>query len=104
MSEIEKIEIHTTVTFVYKEDTKEEKEAIDNTILKMPIEDLEMKVRIYHCLNGEGIITIGDLIKTNKHQLRCIPNLGKKSIREIENILASRGLELSEDPRKPPTK
>jgi DNA-directed RNA polymerase subunit alpha len=95
MSETEKIEIHTTVTFVYKEDTKEE-ESIDDPVLKRPIEDLEVTVRAYHCLRGADIITIGDLIKRNKRQLWRIPNLGKKSIRDIENLLASRGLKLAD--------
>lgn len=63
-------------------------------IMRERIEDLELTVRSANCLKGEGIERIGDLVKRSRNDLMRTPNLGKKSIGEIEGRLAERGLEL----------
>jgi DNA-directed RNA polymerase subunit alpha len=58
------------------------------------IEELELGVRSYNCLKREGIQTVGDLISKTEAELLNIPNFGKKSIDEVNDKLAARGLSL----------
>jgi len=58
------------------------------------IEDLELGVRSYNCLKREGIQTVGDLVSKTEAELLNIPNFGKKSIDEVNDKLAARGLSL----------
>ncbi len=58
------------------------------------IEELELGVRSYNCLKREGIQTVGDLVSKTEAELLNIPNFGKKSIDEVKEKLASRGLGL----------
>lgn len=66
---------------------------IDPVLLK-PVDDLELTVRSANCLKAENIYYIGDLIQRTEVELLKTPNLGKKSLTEIKDILASRGLSL----------
>ena len=59
-----------------------------------PVDDLELTVRSANCLKAENIYYIGDLIQRTEVELLKTPNLGKKSLTEIKDILASRGLSL----------
>lgn len=59
-----------------------------------PVDDLELTVRSANCLKAESIFFIGDLIQRNEVDLLKTPNLGKKSLTEIKNVLASHGLSL----------
>ena len=59
-----------------------------------PINDLEFTVRTNNCLHAEGIETIGDLLKWSALRLLATPNLGRKSLREIEEKLKNHGLRL----------
>jgi DNA-directed RNA polymerase subunit alpha len=61
------------------------------------IEELELGVRSYNCLKRAGIQTVGDLISKSEAELNAIPNFGKKSIDEVIETLAARGLHLRED-------
>jgi len=62
------------------------------------IEELELGVRSYNCLKREGIQTIGDLLAKTEAELLNVPNLGQKSIDEVQEKLSDRGLSLrSED-------
>jgi DNA-directed RNA polymerase subunit alpha len=61
------------------------------------IEELELGVRSYNCLKRAGIATVGDLISKSEAELNAIPNFGKKSIDEVIETLAARGLHLRED-------
>jgi DNA-directed RNA polymerase subunit alpha len=61
------------------------------------IEELELGVRSYNCLKRAGIATVGDLIAKSEAELNAIPNFGKKSIDEVIETLAARGLHLRED-------
>ena len=72
----------------------EEKEEEIDPILLRPVDDLELTVRSANCLKAESIYYIGDLIQRNEVELLKTPNLGKKSLTEIKDVLASRGLSL----------
>ena len=61
------------------------------------IEELEFGVRSYNCLKREGIQTVGDLVSKTEAELLNIPNFGKKSIDEVKDKLAERGLSLRGD-------
>ena len=63
-------------------------------ILLRPVDDLELTVRSANCLKAESIYYIGDLIQRTEVELLKTPNLGKKSLTEIKDVLASRGLSL----------
>ncbi len=58
------------------------------------IEELELGVRSYNCLKRAGIQTVGDLISKTEAELAAIPNFGRKSIEEVKETLAARGLSL----------
>jgi DNA-directed RNA polymerase subunit alpha len=63
-------------------------------ILMRPVDDLELTVRSANCLKAENIYYIGDLIQRTENELLKTPNLGRKSLNEIKEVLASRGLTL----------
>jgi DNA-directed RNA polymerase subunit alpha len=73
-------------------DVPEEPE-IDPILLR-PVDDLELTVRSANCLKAEQIYYIGDLIQRTEVELLKTPNLGKKSLTEIKDVLASKGLSL----------
>jgi len=72
----------------------EEKEEEIDPILLRPVDDLELTVRSANCLKAESIYYIGDLIQRTEVELLKTPNLGKKSLTEIKDVLAFRGLSL----------
>lgn len=72
----------------------EQKEEEVDPVLLRPVDDLELTVRSANCLKAENIYYIGDLIQRTEVELLKTPNLGKKSLTEIKDILASRGLSL----------
>jgi DNA-directed RNA polymerase subunit alpha len=72
---------------------QKEEEEIDPILLR-PVDDLELTVRSANCLKAENIYYIGDLIQRTEVELLKTPNLGKKSLTEIKDVLASRGLSL----------
>lgn len=63
-------------------------------ILLRPVDDLELTVRSANCLKAENIYFIGDLVQKSENELLKTPNLGKKSLTEIKDVLASRTLSL----------
>src|ERR1043165_6324513 len=63
-------------------------------ILLRPVDDLELTVRSANCLKAENIFYIGDLIQRTEFELLKTPNLGKKSLTEIKDVLAQHGLSL----------
>ena len=75
------------------EEEEEEEEQVDPILLR-PVDDLELTVRSANCLKAESIYYIGDLIQRSEVELLKTPNLGKKSLTEIKDVLASRGLSL----------
>ena len=72
----------------------EQREDEVDPILLRPVDDLELTVRSANCLKAETIYYIGDLIQRTEVELLKTPNLGKKSLTEIKDVLASRGLSL----------
>lgn len=77
-----------------KETVEEEVEEEVDPILLRPVDDLELTVRSANCLKAENIYYIGDLVQRTEVELLKTPNLGKKSLTEIKDVLASRGLSL----------
>lgn len=84
------VEIHSTVE---NAEPIPEEPKVDPKLLK-PVEELELTVRSANCLKAEGIKYIGDLVQRTEVELLRTPNLGKKSLTEIKDILASQGLSL----------
>jgi predicted DNA-binding protein YlxM (UPF0122 family) len=58
------------------------------------IGNIPFTVRAYNCLRAEGIETIGDLLKYSERDLCKVPNMGRKSINDIKEVLASMNLML----------
>jgi DNA-directed RNA polymerase subunit alpha len=75
------------------EDAPVEEDDVDPVLLR-PVDDLELTVRSANCLKAENIYYIGDLVQRTEVELLKTPNLGKKSLTEIKDVLASRGLSL----------
>ncbi|WP_026225002.1 DNA-directed RNA polymerase subunit alpha [Methyloversatilis thermotolerans] len=73
---------------------EQRKPAQIDPILLRPVDDLELTVRSANCLKAENIYYIGDLIQRTENELLKTPNLGRKSLNEIKEVLASRGLTL----------
>lgn len=75
---------------------EEEVEVVEvfDPVLLRPVDDLELTVRSANCLKAENIFYIGDLIQRTEVELLKTPNLGKKSLTEIKDILALKGLSL----------
>jgi DNA-directed RNA polymerase subunit alpha len=77
---------------IHEEEVVEE-QSFDPVLLR-PVDDLELTVRSANCLKAENIFYIGDLIQRTEVELLRTPNLGKKSLTEIKDILALKGLSL----------
>ena len=75
------------------EEVEEPVEEFDPILLR-PVDDLELTVRSANCLKAENIFYIGDLIQRTEVELLKTPNLGKKSLTEIKDVLAVKGLSL----------
>ncbi|MEA3275799.1 MAG: DNA-directed RNA polymerase subunit alpha [Pseudomonadota bacterium] len=76
-----------------EEEAEPDQPPIDPILLR-PVDDLELTVRSANCLKAENIYLIGDLIQRTEVELLKTPNLGKKSLTEIKDVLATRGLSL----------
>ncbi|WP_207061691.1 DNA-directed RNA polymerase subunit alpha [Motiliproteus sp. SC1-56] len=74
--------------------TESQPEPEIDPILLRPVDDLELTVRSANCLKAENLYYIGDLIQRTEVELLKTPNLGKKSLTEIKDVLASKGLSL----------
>ena len=89
----EQLEAFVELRDMSEPEAKEEKPEFD-PILLGPVDDLELTVRSANCLKAEAIQYIGDLVQRTEVELLKTPNLGKKSLTEIKDVLASRGLSL----------
>jgi DNA-directed RNA polymerase subunit alpha len=69
-------------------------EQLFDPILLRPVDELELTVRSANCLKAENIHYIGDLVQRTEVELLRTPNLGKKSLTEIKEVLESHGLTL----------
>lgn len=89
----EQLAVFVELKDVNQPEIKEEKPEFDPILLR-PVDDLELTVRSANCLKAEAIHYIGDLIQKTEVELLKTPNLGKKSLTEIKDVLASRGFAL----------
>ncbi|MCV2502194.1 MAG: DNA-directed RNA polymerase subunit alpha [Candidatus Lightella neohaematopini] len=78
---------------IQQPETKKQEPEFDPILLKS-VEDLELTVRSANCLKAESIRYIGDLVQKTEVELLKTPNLGKKSLTEIKDVLSSYGLTL----------
>ncbi len=88
-------QLHIFGDFSHREaaQEKDESDSIDPLLMR-PIDDLELTVRSANCLKAESIYYIGDLVQKTEVELLKTPNLGKKSLNEIKEVLESRELKL----------
>lgn len=89
----EQLEAFVYLRDVRQPEVKEDKPEFDPILLR-PVDDLELTVRSANCLKAEAVHYIGDLVQRTEVELLKTPNLGKKSLTEIKDVLASRGLSL----------
>lgn len=88
-------QLHAFVDMKFEEARADNKERNDfDPVLLRPVDDLELTVRSANCLKAENIYYIGDLVQKTENELLKTPNLGKKSLTEIKDVLASRSLSL----------
>ena len=85
--------VHLDQTTIAEVSQEAQEPAIDPVLLR-PVDDLELTVRSANCLKAENVFLIGDLIQRTEVELLKTPNLGKKSLTEIKDVLATRGLSL----------
>ncbi|MFT8259091.1 MAG: DNA-directed RNA polymerase subunit alpha [Candidatus Symbiodolus clandestinus] len=89
----EQLEAFIDLRDIRQPEIKKEKLEFDPMLLRT-VDDLELTVRSANCLKAEAIHHIGDLVQRTEVELLKTPNLGKKSLTEIKDVLASRGLSL----------
>ncbi len=88
-------QLHAFVDMKFEESSADNKVRNDyDPVLLRPVDDLELTVRSANCLKAENINFIGDLVQKSENELLQTPNLGKKSLTEIKDVLASRSLAL----------
>jgi len=93
-------------TIKLKSEEPEKKEEVDETflqmrkVLKTPLSELDLSVRAYNCLKAADIKTLGDLVAYNIADLLKFRNFGKKSLSELEELVAEKGLSFGMDTSK----
>lgn len=88
-------QLRSFVDLDFEKSQAEKKEKTDfDPVLLRPVDDLELTVRSANCLKAESIMYIGDLVQKTENELLKTPNLGKKSLTEIKDVLASKSLSL----------
>ena len=78
---------------IAEQEAKKDQNDFDPLLMRS-IEELELTVRSTNCLKAESIFLIGDLIQRSEFDLLKTPNLGKKSLNEMKDVLASKGFAL----------
>ena len=79
---------------VLEEKVEEVVQVTVDPALLQAIDELDLTVRSANCLKAENVYYVGDLIQRSEMELLKTPNLGKKSLTEIKDVLASKGLSL----------
>jgi len=88
-------QLHSFVDIKFEPVSTQQTESNDfDPILLRPVDDLELTVRSANCLKAENINFIGDLVLKTENELLKTPNLGKKSLTEIKDVLSARNLSL----------
>lgn len=90
---IDQMSVFADLQDTAEEEEEEQAPPVDPILLR-PVDDLELTVRSANCLKAEDIYYIGDLIQRTETELLKTPNLGRKSLNEIKEVLASKGLTL----------
>ncbi len=89
----DQVSVFVDLKAIEEKEQKIEEAEIDPNLLR-PVDDLELTVRSANCLKAENVYYIGDLIQRSENELLKTPNLGKKSLTEIKDILGTYGLSL----------
>ncbi|WP_205501717.1 DNA-directed RNA polymerase subunit alpha [Rufibacter psychrotolerans] len=90
-------------TMTFETVKPEEEEAVDEEmlhmrkVLKTPLHDMDLSVRAYNCLKAADIRTLGDLVQLDLSDMMKFRNFGKKSLTELENLVAEKGLSFGMD-------
>ena len=93
----------TDENITFDDATRSEDTVVDEHILHMrkllktSLEDLDLSVRAYNCLKAAKINALGELVQYEMHELLKFRNFGKKSLVEIEELLANKGLTFGMD-------
>lgn len=66
-------------------------------LLKTPLSDLDLSVRAYNCLKAADVRTLGDLARLEVSDMMKFRNFGKKSLTELENLMAEKSLTFGMD-------
>ena len=80
-----------------------EPEAVDEEmlhmrkLLKTPLNDLDLSVRAYNCLKAADVKTLGDLVRLEISDMMKFRNFGKKSLAELEQLIAEKNLTFGMD-------
>ncbi len=90
---VEQLGVFVDLSQVPTDQPENDQPAINPVYLKK-IDELELTVRSANCLKAENINYIGDLVQCTEVELLKTPNLGKKSLTEIKDVLAEHGLQL----------
>ncbi len=83
--------------------TKGEEEPVDEELLHMrkllktPLHDLDLSVRAYNCLKAADVKTLGDLVQLDISDMMKFRNFGKKSLAELEQLVAEKSLTFGMD-------
>ncbi|MDZ7315539.1 MAG: DNA-directed RNA polymerase subunit alpha [candidate division KSB1 bacterium] len=92
--------------FISREDIDtevEEEPEVDEEMLRikklllMPVDELELSVRSHNCLTAANIHTIADLVRRDEQEMLKFRNFGRKSLTELNRILAEKGLHFGMD-------
>jgi len=89
----QQLSVFVDLDAIAEQEAKKDQNDFDPILLRS-IEELELTVRSTNCLKAESIFLIGDLIHRSEFDLLKTPNLGKKSLNEIKDVLASKDLSL----------
>lgn len=98
---------HLELFINFEEEPEEElEEVVDEetrriaTLLKMPVDELELSVRSANCLKAANIITLEDLVQKTENEMLKFRNFGRKSLNELTAILENLGIAFGIDVSK----
>lgn len=80
-----------------EQDTVDEEMLHMRKLLKTPLNDLDLSVRAYNCLKAADVRTLGDLVRLEISDMMKFRNFGKKSLAELEQLVAEKGLTFGMD-------
>ncbi len=93
-------------TMTFQQEAKQEEEPIDEEflhmrkLLKTSLSDLDLSVRAYNCLKAADVKTLGDLVRLEISDMMKFRNFGKKSLTELEHLVADKNLVFGMDVTK----